>query len=867
MNRFAKRLRALWHRRQLDRDLEDELAFHLAMNEQQGGDPAAARRRLGNPTALKEACRELWAFATFEAWWHDLHYALRTLKNSPLVTAAAIVALALGIGANSTVFTVVSSALRFDMGVDRIDRVVALHPGEGVASGDQGSQPGSPPTLDILNLRNQVKTVESLAAYGFTAVNVSDAHALPERFWRVQMTASGWAMVRQKPLLGRNFGPDDERADAPPVVILSHKVWEQRYGGDPSIVGKAVRIDGVDHVVAGVMPPGAQFPEDTDLWTPLTVRDLTDASIRSGLLVFGRLADGATLAAAQSEVDGVARRAIAGKLNGPAVRVRPFLEMIGVYNMRPILIAMVFAVGFVLLIVCADVANLLLARAAARGREISIRIAIGAGRARIVRQLLVESVLLSAAGGVGGWLVALAGLRWFENMTTQGHTPSWVHFSMDARSFTYLAAISIGAGILFGLAPALQLAKVDVIAAIKDGGRGAEGPRGRKLAGVLVGFQMALCVILLAAGGLMIHSTVNLYNAPMSIDASNVLTMRLGLPETKYASEDSVRSFYRQLKTKLASLPGVGSVALTSNLPVSGWYDRRGEVEGAGSHYVGEIDALVVDAGYFSALGAHLRRGRWFDESEIEGASQVIVNQSFAEKFWPGKDPLGKRLRLSGRHGFQPWLEVIGVAPEIQQDLMRPFGRTPLIYLSYDANPLNSVYVIARTAVPPATLTEAFRRTVQSLDQNLPAQDVISLDGRIDRQRLNVTAFGKLFAIFAGIALVLAWVGLYAVVAHAVSRRTQEIGIRMAMGGTRRDIFGLVLRQGMWQVAGGFAAGIPLAMLVTRVLSRSLVGVSPVDPATYAGVALVLGLAGLLGCAIPARRAVRVDPLAALRHE
>jgi predicted permease len=865
MNKFTKRLWAFWHRQELDRDLEDEMAFHLAMSEQQGGDPTGARRRLGNATALKESCRELWAFAAWEAGWQDFRYALRTLKNSPLVTSTAIVALGIGIGANATIFTVVSSALRFDMGVDRIERIVALHPGEGIANADAGSQA----PLDILNLREQVKTVESLAAYRYSAVNVSDAHALTERLWRVQMTPSGWAMVKQKPQVGRSFGPDDERADAPPVAMLSHKVWEQRYGGDPSIVGKAIRLSGVDHVVVGVMPPGAQFPEDTDLWTPLTVRDLIDPSTRSGLLVFGRLADGATLAAAQSEVDGVAQRAIAGKVNGPAVRVRPFLEMIGVYDQRAMLVAMVFAVGFVLLIVCADVANLLLARAAARAREISIRIAIGAGRARIVRQLLVESVLLSTAGGVAGWLVALAGLRWFDNMSAQGRRPSWVHFSMDARSFAYLAAISIGAGILFGLAPALQLAKVDVIGAIKDGGRSAEGPRGRKLAGVLVGFQMALCVILLAASGLLIHSTVNLYNAPMAIDPSNVLTMRVDLPESKYGNAASVGGFYRQLKTTLGSLPGVTEVSVASHMPMLGWRPFRGEVErGQGRPgNVAQLGALVVDANYFRTLGIRMRRGRAFAETESGGRTEVVVNESFAAKYWPGEDPVGKRLRTAGGQGAHPWLTVSGVVADVQQDLMRPLERNPLVYLPYDGDPQSSVYVIARTAVPPANLVEPFRRAVQGLDENLPAQDVVSLEDRIDRQRLNVAAFGKLFAIFAAIALVLAWVGLYAVVAHAVSRRTQEIGIRMAMGGTRRDIFGLVVRQGMRQVAGGFAVGLPLAMLVTRVLSRGLVGVSPADPATYAGVALLLGLAGLLGCAIPARRAIGVDPLSALRHE
>ena len=343
MNKFAKRLRAFWHRRELDRDLEDELAFHLAMNEQALGDPITARRRLGNATAFKESCRDLWAFTALEAWWQDVRYALRTLKNNPLVTATAIVALALGIGANTTIFTVVSSALSFDVGVDRFDRLVALHPGEGLTNLDPASQT----PLDFLNLRSQVKTVHDLAAYRFSAVNVSDAHALPERYWRVQMTASGWAMVRPKPVLGRGFEPDDERAVAAPAVLLSHRVWEQRYGRNPSVIGTPIRIDDVAHVVIGVMPPGAQFPEDTDLWTPLTVKDLTN--LRASLLLFGRLADGATLAAAQSEVDTVARRALAGKVNGPVVHVRPFLEMIGVYDQRAMLIAVIFAVGFVLL--------------------------------------------------------------------------------------------------------------------------------------------------------------------------------------------------------------------------------------------------------------------------------------------------------------------------------------------------------------------------------------------------------------------------------------------------------------------------------------------------------------------------------------
>jgi predicted permease len=842
MRKFAKRLAALWHRHRLDRDLEDELAFHLAMNAQHGGRP------FGNTTAFKEACRDLWAFPTLEAWWHDLRFAFRMLVNTPLLTAAAIVALALGIGANTTVFTVVSSALHFDMGVDHIERLVALHPGEGLNSLDPALQA---PT-DFLNLRGQIKTVDHLAAYRFFAANVSDSHALPERFWCVQMTPSGWAMVRQQAILGRGFGPEDERADAQPTVLLTHKVWQNRYGGDPAILGKTIRVNDEERVVIGVMPVGAQFPEDADLWTPLTLRDVSDPVVRRELLVFGRLAPGVTLAAAQSEVNGVAKRSIASQVNGPVVRVRLFLEMIGVYQVRPVLIAMVFAVGFVLLIVCADVANLLLARAAARAREISIRIAIGAGRARIVRQLLVESVLLATAGGVGGWLVALAGLHWFDAMSSQGHRPSWMHFSMDAHVFAYLAAISIGAGILFGLAPALQLAKVDVIGAIKDGGRGAQGPRGRKLAGMLVGIQMALCVVLLAASGLLIHSTVKLYNAPLSVDASHVLTMRLDLPAAKYSSPDRVNAFYAQLKAALTSVPGVTRVTLGSHIPMLGFRYTRGQAQGGTAQ---QLAVITAGEDYFRTFAIRMLRGQ-------AGRGQAVVNESFALKYWPGEDAVGRRVQVGGRS-----FDVSGVAADVQADVMHPLDRFAMVYLPFDGDPHASVFVMTRTAVAPGSLIEIFRRTVQGLDANLQAQDVTPLADRIALQRLNVSSFSLLFAIFAAIALALAWVGLYAVVAQAVSRRTQEIGIRMAMGGTRRDIFALVVKQGMRQVAWGFVAGIPLALVVSRALSRQLVGVSPLDPATYVGVAVVLGLAGFLGSAIPARRAVRVDPLAALRYE
>ncbi len=857
MSKFAKRLRALWRRRQLDRDLEDELTFHVAMSAEETGDLSAARRRLGNFTAVKQSCRDLWAFTSLESWWQDLRHAFATLAANPMIACVAIIALALGIGANTTVFTVVSSALSFDMGVDQVERLAVILPG------DAGRRDGViPPFPDFRELR-ELKSIAHLAAYRYAQVNVSDARALPERCSSVQMTASGWSLVTRRPFLGRQFAVDDERPGATPTVLLSHRIWEKRWGGDPSIIGQAVRVDEIPRVVIGVMPPGIQFPEDTDLWTPLTLRDLLTPGAERNAMLFGQLAPGATPTSAKREIEVVARRVFPGIGKQPIVDVRPFLELIGVYESRALFYAVLCAVGFVLLIVCADIANLLLARAATRAREISIRIALGAGRARIIRQLLVESVLLSAGGGLAGWVVAVAGLHWFDSMSAQGRRPSWIHFSMQPRTFVYLAAISIGTGILFGLAPALELARVDVSNAIKDGGRGAEGGiRARRASSLLVVFQMAACVVLLAGAGLMVHSSVKLFNAPLAFQPANVLTMQIGLPESKYPKPDDLTGFYARLKDRLRSLPGVEGVSLASSLPFAGFESVQGQVEGAGQQAFG---GLFVDATYFRDMRIGLRRGRLFSASDE--ASSVVVNESFVDRYWPGENPLGRHLRRAAGGSLQPWLTVIGVVPDVQQDFRQLLQHDPIVYLPYAAEPQRSAYVIARTAIAPGSLAGAFRRAVQSLDENLPAENVATLEDTISQRRLSVTAFGKLFSVFAAVALALAALGLYGVIAYAVSRRTQEIGVRMALGGTRRDILALVFRQGMRQVAIGLAFGLPLAFVCTRVLKAALIGVSPSDPLTFVGVVIVLGLTGVLGCAVPAWRAITVDPLAALRCE
>src|SRR5580704_12883907 len=498
LTRFFKKLFA---RRHLDRDLEDELRFHLEMR----GDA----RRFGNATLIKESCREMWSFVWLESMWRDFRYALGMLARTPGVTTAAIAALALGIGANTAVYTIVSKAFSFDVGVDRPDRLVLI----GISPAHLAEF--SKNLFDPRVLRARVTSLDRVGAFRYGPVSLSDAAGPAERYSCFEISAGGIQMLGRAPLLGRVITADDERAGAP-LVMLSHGVWQDRYGADPGVIGKTVRVDEVARTIVGLMPAGMRFPEDTAMWIPFSRE-----ARRGDPMLFARLADGVTLQAARSEIEAFARGLIGSRASTrePLVDVQPILMLYGVYAARPLFIAQLVAVGFVLLIACADVANLLLGRAVARSREISIRMAIGAGRARILRQLLVESAALATAGGVLGWLIAFAGLRWFDRATAKMQRPPWMDFSMNPHVLFYFAAITIGACVMFGFAPALHLARVDVNNTIKNSGQGASGgTRGRSIGNVLVAFEMALCMVLLAGAGLLIRSSLNVYRAPIGVD-------------------------------------------------------------------------------------------------------------------------------------------------------------------------------------------------------------------------------------------------------------------------------------------------------------------------------------------------------------
>ncbi len=719
-----------------------------------------------------------------------------------------------------------------------------------------------------------MKSFTALGGGGQLASNVSDGAGLPARYSGFEMTANGFSVIGQKPALGRDFIPEDEKPGSQRVVILSQRIWQDRYGKDAAILGRSVRIDEVSHTVVGVMANGMHFPAEADFWTPLVPSTQSEKRDNRFLLVFGRLSNGISERSARTEMATVAQRLAAEypQTNKEIVtQVNNFNDQFNGGELKTVFLALLGAVGFVLLIACANVANMLLSRAVGRSREISIRAALGASRWRVIRQLLVESLLLSVTGGLLGWLIAMWGVRVFDRVVIPFGKPAYIQFTMDYRVFAYLAAVTLGTGILFGLAPALRLSKLDVNTALKDGGRGSAGSgRARYLAGALVVIEMALAVVLLSGAGLMIRSFLNVYGAQIGVNTADLLTMRLELPDAKYAKAEQKLAFYESLKTRVASMPGVQGVTFMNNLPSQGSAGYSFEIEGAApaeQRSRPTAGGIYIDPDYFRVMQAKLLRGRDLTAADgIAGVPVAIINQRFADRFWSGQDPLGRRFRVFRGNTPQAWLTIVGVSPEILQNGLNR-DRDPVFYVPLRQEPRSWIAVAVRSRVPPATLGTALRKEVQAVDENLPVFDLRTLEDQIGLQTWPYRVFGGMFAIFAAVALVLASMGLYAVIAHSVSQRTQEIGVRLALGASSRSILSMIFGQGLRQLALGLAVGLAAAFAVCRVLQVILVNVSPTDPTTFTAVALILSIAAMLGCAIPARRAMRVDPVEALRHE
>jgi len=803
-------------------------------------------------------------------FFQDIRFGVRMLIKDPGFTSVVIVTLALGIGANTTVFTLVNAVLFKGLPFDQPDRIMSVSSNNLSKKRDRDaiSYP------DFADMRSQIKKLQGVAAFTGQAVVLNDPGGVSERYRGTRVSTNCFSLIGQKPLLGRDFTPQEEQRNAPPVVILGYGVWKDRYGSDPSILGRVLRINDVSTVVVGVMPNDMKFPGEADMWIPLIPAGTMENRDSRGLNVIGRLASGATIAEARAELGILAKnleKEYSKSNAGVGLVVVPFTEQANGGNIRTMFLALMGAVGFVLLIACANVANLLLTRSLSRAKEISIRSAMGASRLRVVRQLLIESVLLGLVGGALGLPLAMWGVRAFDLATTNVGKPSWIKFVMDYTTFGYLAAICVLTGVLFGLAPALHISKLDVNKTLKDGGRGSTGgSRIKYLSGVMVVIEVTLAIVLMAGAGLMIRSFLKMYGLDPGVDTKNLLTMRFGLPEQRYKTPESRMSFEERLLPRLAAIPGVESVSLASSIPLQGADNRQFEVEGQAPmdpEKLPRLFRLVVTPEYFQTMRSRIIRGRALDDSDgAPGKANIVVNQTFAAKYWPREDALGKRLRLTGE-GERPWLTVVGVIPEIIQ--LNPSRNEPntIIYAPYRMDPLRGVAILARTRAPPESLIEAFRKQVRNVDEDLPVFDAKTMEQILVDQRWPFRVFGTLFAIFATIGLALSAVGIYAVVAYSVTRRTQEIGVRMALGATTGSVLRLILSLGYKQLAIGLILGLGAAFGLTRVLKSLLVQITPTDPVTFAGIALLLLVIGGVACWMPARKAAKIDPMIALRYE
>ena len=805
----------------------------------------------------------------------DLRYGLRMLTKDPGFTAMAVLTLALGIGANTAMFSVANAVLLEPLPYKRAGRLVTLW-WTNTAFGS--SAPGSVCDPDYVQWRTQNQVFEDMAAFHGMTSNLTGVGE-PERLLGSAVSPNIFHLLGVSPLLGRTFLPEEERAEHGNVVLLSRQLWERRFGSDPAVAGKSITLDGTSFAVVGVMPANFRFPNESSFWEPLVLsHDCSNATDQ----IVARLKPGITLERARNDVAVIEhrlnqqrRRADTGQPTFSFV----FLRDAMVSNIRPALLVLMAAVGLVLLIACANVVNMLLARATARQREMAIRSALGAGRGRILRQLLTESALLAVAGGslaviIAAWcrdsLVSLMP----QNLALPGVISSRIAaVNIDARVLGFTLLASLGSGLLLGLAAALQASRADTNLSLKESAStSTPGIRLLSLRNLLVIGEFALTLVLLASAGLLMKSFVRLIELDPGIQPLNVLTMNLVLPSTKYQTETQMKAFHDAVMQKMGALPGVRAVGTVSyGLPLGGG-GLLGDFEVDGQREMSAhlmASKLVVSPGYFRALGIPLLQGRSFDDHDSAQAQPVaIVSDSVARRFWPKGDAPGKRISL----GWQgsPWYSVVGVARDVRQ--MGPQKEAPLaIYVPYSQAPrdffLSFMTVVARTDSDPLSMANTLRRAVQTVDPDMPLFDVASMEQLVYKSVASPRFNALLLACFAALALTLAVVGIYGVMSYSVAQRTHEIGIRIALGAQQEDVLKLVVSQGLRLTLIGEVAGILGALGLTRFLSSLLYSVKPSDPLTFVVVSLGLAGVALLASYVPARRATKVDPMAALRYE
>ncbi len=801
-----------------------------------------------------------------ETLMRDIRYGVRSLLKRPGFTAIALVALALGIGANTAIFSLVNAVLLRPLPFAEPDRLVWMW-----GNIRNGGNRASVSPLDFLDFRKENKTFEEFAASFSIPVPLNiTGNGEPERLSAAAVTGNYFQALGVKPALGRTFMLENEKPGSDQVAVLGYALWQKRFGSDSAIVNKTVTLDGKTFQVIGVMPRDFSFPQTAELWVPINFDDSPGMKQRKAHFMrpIGKLKAGVTLAQAQADTDAIARRLeeqYPESNSGWNLRLVSLREQL-VGNTRPTLFLLFGAVALVLLIACANVANLLLVRAATRQKEIALRTALGAGRFRIVRQMITESVLLALLGGALGTLLAIWGV---DLLVTLGgnNLPATAHVRIDATVLGFTLLVSVLTGVLFGLVPALRTMKLNLTESLKEGGRtGSEGARHNRTRSLLVVLESAVAVVLLIGAGLLIRSLIQLQNISPGFEAQNVLTMRVDLPHQKYATPDKAAHFFEQLESRLGGLPGVESVGFITELPLSGQpNDMPYTVEGRPPVTIDQAfddDFRRVNQHYFRAMRIPFLRGRNFTDQEVRQSAKVlIISELLAREVFPNEEPLGKRLVLA--MGNQPW-EIIGIVGDIHHRSLEAQPSAAMYMPSYATGWTN---VVLRTRGDPTTVAAAARSEVQAIDPDQPIAAVKTMEQWLETSVAAPRYRTALLGLFALVALVLASTGIYGVMSYSVTQRTHEIGVRMALGARQLDVLKLVVRQGMSLVVIGVGMGLVGAIALTRLMTTLLFGVTAKDPITFVSVATLLAIVALLACYIPARRATRVDPLEALRYE
>ena len=866
----------LWkRRRQRDHDLDEELRGHLRMAIEERvarGEPyldaeRAARREFGNLGQVSEVTREMWGNAWFERLMQDVRYGARTLRRSPAFSLIAGLTLALGIGATTAMFTIVHAVLLRPLPYPHSDRLVQM-------SYQNPKSPYAGPGMadvDWIAIRDKLQLFDRAAAYGPAVVTLTNAGD-PARIAGGSATAELFEALGIPAVRGRTLARADEATGSEKVVVLGDRLWRERFSADPAIVGKPITLDGVPRTVVGIMPPGFNFPNDAQLWLPLELHPTP--SFSQLVSVMGRLREGVTTDQAAAEVASIAGASATANPSEPRrdKRWAPVVSLKSsvVEKAQRSLLVFGGAVGLVLLIACANVANLLLMRATSRHREMAVRAALGAGRRRLVRQLVTESALLWISAGAAGIGVAMVGVRALLALAPPGRIPRQDEIGVDATALGFALTASLVTGLIFGLIPAIRATRGAVRDALAATSRTMTGRDGR-LRGALVVAEIALALVLLAGAGLMVQSFVRMRSLELGFQPSKVATLTVDLPDASYQSAAAMQEFHRAMLERLSRAPGVASAAAVNFVPL-GAALIRGDftLPGGQKRPPGFIVAKPsVSPGYFKTMGIQLLSGREFTDADAAAAPRVvIVSKSVADKIWPGQNAVGQLISMSDNPGPGDWISVVGVVDDVAQETLDGH-RDVSMYSPYAQHKhpffLQHMTYVVRANNDARDLFPVMRQALREVDRLQPIGSIITMEGSIAATVADPLFHARLIGVFSAFALVLAGIGIYGVVAYSVAERTHEIGIRVALGAARGDVMRMVLRRVGGLVIPGVVIGVVGALATTRVLSTLLFDIEPNDPATFAGVAALLVVVAIVAGLVPARRASRVDPLVALR--